>query len=68
MFVYCYNFIGLFGFCDNEFDNDFKVCFNGSIILVNVIQFVLNIEIGSYVIVYDKDSLIVFKYEYYYEI
>lgn len=37
MFVYCYNFIGLFGFCDNEFDNDFKVCFNGSIILVNVI-------------------------------
>ena len=65
--AYCYNSTGLLGSCDNEPDNDLKVSSNGSIIPANVTQPVLNTEIGSHAIVYDKDSLIVLKYEHYHE-
>lgn len=35
--MYCYNLIGLFGLCDNDFSNDFIVSFNVSIIFRNII-------------------------------
>lgn len=66
--MYCYNLIGLFGLCDNDFSNDFIVSFNVSIIFRNMIQLVINVEIVSYVFVFEIDSFIVLIFEYYYEI